>query len=227
MMLASFSDFQEVDGMGRCIIIAPLYQGEEKEWLAPQEGDWLICADGGWDAAVAHGIRPSMVVGDFDSMPQSHVQGADVIKLPVHKDDTDMVVCLREGRARGYREFILAGCIGGRFDHAVSNLQCLADCALRGESAWMCDRQNRVTVLSPGDYVLENIPGRKLSLLAYTEQVKGVCLTGTLWELQDAELTSRYPLGCSNEITAPKAHLHFREGLLMVMYTQDLSFVKN
>jgi len=213
--------------MGRCIIIAPLYQGEEKEWLTPQADDWLICADGGWDAAVRHGLRPELVVGDFDSMPQSHVQGAEVKKLPVHKDDTDMVVCLREGRKRGYREFVLAGCIGGRFDHAISNLQCLADCALRGESAWMCDSQNRVTVLSPGEYRLERIPGRKLSLLAYTEQVTGVSLTGTLWPLQGAALSSRYPLGCSNEITAAQASLRFEEGLLMVMYTQDLSFVKN
>ncbi len=213
--------------MGRCIIIAPLYQGEEKEWLTPQAGDWLICADGGWDAAVRQGLRPELVVGDFDSMPQSHVQGAEVMKLPVHKDDTDMVVCLREGRKRGYREFVLAGCIGGRFDHAISNLQCLADCALRGESAWMCDQQNRVTVLVPGEYQLERIPGRKLSLLAYTEQVTGVSLTGTLWPLESAALSSRYPLGCSNEITAEQATLRFEEGLLMVMYTQDLSFVKN
>lgn len=213
--------------MGRCIIIAPLYQGEEKEWLTPRAGDWLICADGGWDAAVEHGLAPELVVGDFDSMPLSHVQGADVVKLPVHKDDTDMVVCLRQGRERGYREFILAGCIGGRFDHAISNLQCLADCAIRGESAWMCDGLNRVTVLAPGEYALEKIPGRKLSLLAYTEQVKGVCLTGALWPLTDAVLSNRYPLGCSNEITADRAKLRFSEGLLMVMYTQDLSFVKN
>jgi len=207
--------------MARCIIIAPLYEGEEKEWLTPQEGDWLICADGGWDAAVAHDLAPSLVVGDFDSMPRSHVRDAEVIMLPVHKDDTDMVVCLRRGRERGYREFILAGCIGGRFDHAISNLQCLADCALRGESAWMCDGQNRVTVLAPGEYELENIPGRKLSLLAYTDEVKGVCLTGTLWPLQDAALSSRYPLGCSNEITGDKARLTFESGLLMVMYTRD------
>ena len=38
--------------MSRCIIIAPLYAGEDAEWLRRGEGDFLICADGGYDAAV-------------------------------------------------------------------------------------------------------------------------------------------------------------------------------
>ena len=34
--------------MPRCIILTPLYAGEELPWIAPQPGDFLICADGGW-----------------------------------------------------------------------------------------------------------------------------------------------------------------------------------
>lgn len=208
--------------MARCIIIAPLYRGEEREWLTPQPGDLLMCADGGWDAAVRHGLRPSLVIGDFDSMPEGLLPEAEVIRLPVHKDDTDMVACLREGRSRGYREFVMAGCIGGRIDHTVSNLQCLYDCALRGESAWMCDDQNRVTVLLPGSYTLPAIPGRRLSLLAFSEEVRGVNLTGTEWPLAGATLSARWPLGCSNEFRAPQAELSFTSGALIVACCEDL-----
>ena len=42
--------------MSRCIIIAPLYAGEDAEWLHKGEGDFLICADGGYDAAVRCGL---------------------------------------------------------------------------------------------------------------------------------------------------------------------------
>lgn len=212
--------------MARCIIIAPLYRGEEAEWIAPREGDCLICADGGYDAAVASGLKPDLVVGDFDSMPESHVEGVPVRRLPVHKDDTDMVVCLQEGRSRGYTSFILTGCMGGRFDHTMSNLQCLYDCALRGEEAWMCDAQNRMTMLLPGEHVLPRMPGRKLSLLAFTPVVEGVSLQGTLWELTAASLNNRYPLGCSNEIVAEQAKLTFTAGALLVVYSEDLSFVR-
>ena len=208
--------------MGRCIIIAPLYRGEEREWLTPREGDLLMCADGGWAAAVRHGLTPSVLVGDFDSMPEIDASAAEVIRLPVHKDDTDMVACLREGRQRGYRSFILAGCLGGRFDHAISNLQCLYDCALRGEEAWMCDGQNRVTVLLPGSYTLPAMPGRRLSLLAFTPEARGVTLTGTEWPLTGATLSCRHPLGCSNEFRAAQATLSFDEGALIVAYCEDL-----
>ena len=208
--------------MARCIIIAPLYRGEEREWLAPQDGDLLMCADGGWEVATRYGLRPSLVIGDFDSMPERSMPDVEVIRLPVHKDDTDMVACLQEGRQRGYRTFIMAGCLGGRIDHTISNLQCLHDCALRGEEAWLCDGQNRVTLLLPGAYSLLAMPGRRLSLLAFSPEVRGVTLSGTEWPLHDATLTNRYPLGCSNEFRAEKAELSFTEGALIVAYCKDL-----
>lgn len=213
--------------LNRCIIIAPLYGGEEKAWLTPREGDLLMAADGGWAAAKRHGFQPSVIIGDFDSMPEPDAPGAEIIRLPVHKDDTDMVACLREGRRRGYRSFLLAGCMGGRFDHTMSNLQCLYDCALRGEEAWMCDARNRVTVLLPGEYELSAMAGRKLSLLAFTPEVKGVTVRGVEYPLTDAVLSSRFPLGCSNEFRAETASLSFAEGALIVIYSEDLSFVTN
>lgn len=103
--------------MPRCIILTPLYAGEELPWIAPQPGDFLICADGGWACARQFGLTPQLVVGDFDSMPPEMRPDVPTLTLPTEKDDTDLVVYLHEGRKRGYTEFILAGAIGGRFDH--------------------------------------------------------------------------------------------------------------
>ncbi|MBQ8655254.1 MAG: thiamine diphosphokinase [Clostridia bacterium] len=207
--------------MSKCIIIAPLYRGEEPDWLCREDGDLLICADGGYAAARRCGLEPDLVVGDFDSMPEGHQVQGEVLRLPVHKDDTDMAVCFREGRKRGYRSFRIAGALGGRMDHTLANLQCLYDCALRGEEAWLCDRHNRLTVLLPGEYVISRIPERKLSLLAWTQEVRGVTLRGTEWELTDHTLSSRYPLGVSNEIRGEQAHLSFTEGALVLIHAQD------
>jgi thiamine pyrophosphokinase len=207
--------------MSKCIIIAPLYQGEEAAWLRREEGDLLICADGGYAAARRQGLEPDLMVGDFDSMPEGVPVEGNVLRLPVRKDDTDMVVCLEEGRKRGYSSFRIAGALGGRIDHTLANLQCLYDCALRGEEAWLCDAQNRMTILLPGDHRLPAVPGRKLSLLAYTPQVKGVTLQGTLWTLEGHTLDNRYPLGVSNEIQAEEAQLSFEEGALVVIYAAD------
>ena len=209
-----------VRGMGRCIILAPLYRGEERAWLTPGAGDLLLCADGGYEAARAAGFTPDLTIGDFDSMPRERVAGP-VVALPTHKDDTDLVACLSAGRARGYRSFRLAGCVGGRLDHTLAAVQCLADCALRGEEAWMADAGSRMTILSPGEYTVERLPGRKLSLLAFSEEVRGVDVHGTEWELDGATLTSRYPLGISNEFRGDAAHIALREGLLMLLLSWD------
>lgn len=207
--------------MNKCVIIAPLYTGEEKAWLEPCKGDLLLCADGGYDAARRHGFTPDLVIGDFDSKGAGDVTGCEVIRLPVHKDDTDMVACLREARGRGYTRFRIAGCLGGRLDHTFANLQCLYDCALRGEDAWMCDACNRVTVLLPGEHIIPAAPGRRLSLLAFTPEVTGVRLEGTLWPLEGATLTQRFPLGVSNEFTAPAARLSFASGALLLVLSAD------
>ena len=209
--------------MKKCVILTPLYGGEEKDWLAAGPEDMLICADGGYDAALAAGLTPDLVVGDFDSMPDSHLAGCTcpIVRLPVHKDDTDTVVCLKEGRSRGYRRFIIAGTLGGRFDHTLSNVQVLYDCALRGEEAWLCDRQNRVRVLLPGEYTLEALPGTHLSLLAWTERVTGIDLSGTEWPLRNATLTSRYPLGCSNNALEDTVRLRFVSGALVLVWSRE------
>lgn len=98
---------------------------------------------------------------------------------------------------------------------------CLADCALRGEEAWMADAGTRMTVLAPGGYTLHPLGARKLSLLAFTEEVTGVCLSGTEWPLEGAVLESRFPLGISNEFREGEAQLSFERGLLMVCLSED------
>ena len=111
-------------------------------------------------------------------------------------------------------------------DHTIANLQCLYDCALRTEDAWLCDMHNRITILLPGTHQLPAMTGRKLSLLAYTPEVNGVTLRGTAWPLTNHTLTSRYPLGVSNEITGDAAQLSFTGGALLVVYAQDSPFVR-
>lgn len=207
--------------MPRCIIVLPLYGGEAPEEVRKEPGDLLLCADGGYERAMAYGLVPDGVIGDFDSMPRERVGDCPVLTLPTHKDDTDTGRCMEEGRRRGYGAFVLAGGVGGRLDHTLSNLQLLYDAALRGEEAVLLGGFNRVQVLLPGSYRLPRRPGWKLSLLAYTPQVEGVTLRGVEYPLQGAALTNRFPLGVSNEWTAEEAELSFTAGALTLLYTKD------
>lgn len=53
------------------------------------------------------GIEPDLVIGDFDSMPQP--ENEPTVRVPVEKDDTDSMLAIREGLARGCTEFYFYG----------------------------------------------------------------------------------------------------------------------
>ena len=94
-------------------------------------GAYVIAADAGYNRLRDFGVRPDLAVGDFDSMgaPPDDVP---VVRHPAEKDDTDMLLAVREGFARGFSRCYLFGGTGGRIDHTLANLQTLAFIAERG-----------------------------------------------------------------------------------------------
>ena len=77
----------------------------------PGETDLLIAADGGYRAVCDAGMRPDLIVGDFDSLGGVPTD-APVIRCPVEKDDTDTMIAIKEGLARGYQRFQIYGGLG-------------------------------------------------------------------------------------------------------------------
>ena len=69
-----------------------------------EAGDLVIAADGGWHVCQMLGITPDLLLGDFDSLGEVPEFG-HILRLPVEKDDTDMVRAVKEGLARGETEF--------------------------------------------------------------------------------------------------------------------------
>lgn len=55
--------------MKRCIIITAYNPHGFPSFIKQTEGDTVICADGGYHLAKEAGIRPDLIIGDFDSDP--------------------------------------------------------------------------------------------------------------------------------------------------------------
>ena len=86
----------------KCMIIgaAPLASGAVFEEFDPKE-HYVICADAGYDTAVQYGVRPDLVIGDFDSAAKRPPETIRTIKLPVEKDVTDMMGAVMVGQKLG------------------------------------------------------------------------------------------------------------------------------
>ena len=95
--------------------------------FAPGPGDLVLAADGGYRALYSLGYTPDLLLGDFDSLGDLPLPpDLPVLRFPARKDDTDTGLALRHGLDRGFRDFALYGCAGGRVDHLLANLQSMA-----------------------------------------------------------------------------------------------------
>lgn len=188
--------------------------------------DLVICADGGIRHAFALGLRPALVIGDFDSAGQAlaaevEAQGIPVRRVPVAKNQTDSHLAIDESISRGADEILLVGATGGRLDHTVSNLLLLPGVPA-GVSVAIADSHNLLRLLRPGGRMtVQALTGSYLSLLPLSPEVKGVVAEGVRWPLDGVTLRWGESLGVSNQIVAEEAFLAIRDGYLLVIQAWD------
>ncbi|MEG1774722.1 MAG: thiamine diphosphokinase, partial [Oscillospiraceae bacterium] len=109
--------------MARCVIVCAGERGALE--FSSRPDDFVICCDEGLNAAKEIGLRPDLLLGDFDSIQTPLPQDILTMRFPVEKDDTDSMLAVREGLRRGCTEFVLLFSLGGRLDHTLANIQAL------------------------------------------------------------------------------------------------------
>lgn len=199
-----------------CYIIGA-WHGEDA-CIRPREGDFVIAADGGYAALQALGVTADLVVGDFDSLGYVP-QAEEVVQHPVMKDDTDMMLAVKLGLDRGYRNFVLTGSVGGRLDHTLANLQTLMYLAQQGARGMLYGEGTVITVLKDGGLTLtgEGV----LSVFCLSGEARGVTEQGLLYGLDNAVMVSGYPIGVSNEFTGVPATISVTDGTLIILWSAE------
>ena len=79
----------------RCVIVGGADIGNYdriRERLRPE--DYVVFCDSGLKHLEALGVRPGLIVGDFDSHENPHMD-VETIVLPCEKDDTDTVYAVK------------------------------------------------------------------------------------------------------------------------------------
>ena len=181
----------------------------------PAPGDTIIAADGGWRVCREEGIVPDLLLGDFDSL-HTVPDFAHICRVPVEKDDTDMMLAIKEGLARGETEFHLYGGMGGRTDHTIANLQGLLYLAERGAQGWLYGDRERFTAIRNGEI---DLPAREkgiVSVFCMGADAQGVTIEGGQYTVHDAVLTASFPLGVSNHFVGNPVRVAVTRGSLLI-----------
>jgi len=182
------------------------------------EHDLVIAADAGYLALGRLGLTADIAVGDFDSLG-SVPECKEIIKHPVRKDDTDTMLAVKTGYDRGYRSFVLLGCTGGaRPDHTIANIQTLLWLAERGARGYMYGEPVSYTAICNGCVRFPSGGRGTVSVFCFGRDARGVCEKGLEYSLEDAVLTSSFPLGVSNSFTDGRAEISVRDGSLVICW---------
>ena len=198
----------------RCVIFCAGGFGGLTEPLRPD--DLVIAADGGVKHTESLGIRPDIVLGDFDSLGYAP-EGAEV--HPVEKDDTDAMLAAKRGLEKGCREFLFYASLDGpRLDHTVANLQTLRFLADRGATGRLLGLRQQVTLLRNGKLTLPPREKGDISIFAFGGEARGVTVKGLKYELEKGSLTPSFPLGVSNSFIGKSAEVSVEDGDILIVY---------
>lgn len=177
--------------------------------------DLVIAADAGYKQL--GGIKPHLVVGDFDSLGYVPREES-VVELPVRKDDTDALFAVKLGLSRGFRRFVLLGSVGGRLDHTLANIQALAYLTTRGARGVLIGESEKITMLQNGSLNFFGAPEGIVSVFAYGGTATGVTEENLAYPLDRATVTTDFPIGVSNEFTNQPACVTVEEGCLLIVW---------
>lgn len=180
--------------------------------------DLIIAADGGYKTAVDAGLKPDVVIGDFDSSTAPEDDGAFIVKLNRDKDDTDMLAAVKLGLRREYRLFVLYGGTGGRPDHTFANISTLAYLNAYGAKGYLVFDDCVATVITDGKFTLPKDAHGTVSVFAYGGVAEGVTLKNLGYELNNAQLTPEFPLGVSNATAVKSGEISVKHGSLLIFF---------
>ena len=214
-------------GKARCVIVGGAHIGNyDKVRGYLKDDDFVIYCDSGLKHMEGLGEAPSLLIGDWDSCDDPHMD-VETITLPVAKDDTDTVYAMREGIRRGFRDFLLTGAVGDRLDHSLVNVYILTTLESQGCRGMIVDDWSEMELISswtdeegavhPGmASVDDSYPF--FSLVALEGEARGVTIRNAKFGLDGAAIGPEYQYATSNEVIPGRsAEIIVEDGRLLLI----------
>jgi thiamine pyrophosphokinase len=191
-----------------------------------REDDFIVSADGGLRNALAAGVTPHALIGDFDSLSPTELAeventGALILRHSPEKDETDLELAIRYALEKQFTEIIVVGALGGRLDQTLGNIALLADVP-PGVDIRLDDGHEEV-FLTQSHIVIAGEPGDTLSLIPWGTPAERVVTGNLRYPLKGETLQPHKTRGISNEMLGEKATISLAHGTLIVIHSRKVS----
>jgi thiamine pyrophosphokinase len=177
----------------------------------------VIAADGAARTLRALGIRPHVVIGDFDAMgsdrDDSWYSGTEFI-LDDDQNEYDGAKAVNCAIQRGSASVTVLGASGGRVDHILNNYSILARFASRVHIRTAEESDIGYIVDQP--FQFEAREGDRISLIPLPEA--RLTTEGLRWNLKDEIIRFGEREGCSNAATDDTVTISNIDGIALIVH---------
>ncbi len=202
--------------MSRCVIVGSMKVDSKIQQYI--NDSFVIAADAGVKNLEDLNIKPDLIVGDFDSLGFVP-EGDNVIKYPVKKDDTDMMLAVKEALKLGYDDIVIFGGCGGRIDHTLANINTMIFALKEGAKITMFDSDAEYYICGT-EIVLPFKQGFNFSIFAVEGMTK-VCIENAMYNGEEITIANDTTLGVSNSFVDKDVKVTVREGIALIVVTNE------
>ena len=182
-----------------------------------KKGDYIICADGGYDHAIKLGVTPDVLIGDMDFVKSKDLQ-VEKIVYPKRKDWTDSEIVIDYARGKGFDELVLLGFTGGRADHMLTNIFMLARNA---DIDMLIADENSEIKLAKKDNIVFGKKGDIVSIIPINGNLENVSTENLEYPLNTETLYFGEGRGVSNVMTSDKCRITIGAGQGLIIKSVD------
>lgn len=189
----------------------------------------IVCCDSGMAHARKMDIRPTYIVGDFDSAAEEDMEFFQKMNIPKYefpteKDETDLQLGISLCLQKGAKEIVILGGIGSRIDHTLANVQLLLGLLKKGVMAKLVNEHNVVELIDQPT-IFRGEVGELISTLPLSPCVEGLTIKGVQYPLLDRDLYLDDTLvAVSNVFVQEVVEISFRSGYLLAIRASDKIF---
>lgn len=210
--------------MKKCIIVSGA-PNDDYDFIKQSADDesFIIAADSGYTKLLKAGIKPDLIIGDFDSSKKPDID-CEIVALPCAKAYTDTFECVMYAVGHGFDFITVLNAIGSRVDHTYSNILCLDYCKKHNVYCEIKNRNNRISLIV-GERIIKK-EYDNFSLFAFLEDCKGVKIKGAgytagFYGKDSLDILQSDQFGQSNFVSEKECLISLEKGTLLLIESND------